>query len=206
MALDGTYTGLQASIAGYLHRTDLSANIPDFVALAEARIARDLRLRSQISFSSLTTTGGVNYVSLPSDFLDIENITLVSDIERSLTYETPEQIDVRFPLGSSQAKPAVYTLIGSRVYFGPCPDTTYTISFTYYQRFSPLATTPTNWLLANHPSIYLFASLAEAAPFLIDDARIPMWEAKYKADMDALQTADDQSIRSGSALRVRAVV
>ncbi len=58
MALDGTYTGLQASIAGYLHRADLTSNIPDFVALAEARIARDLRLRNQIDFDTLTTTVG----------------------------------------------------------------------------------------------------------------------------------------------------
>lgn len=206
MALDGTYTGLLASIASYLHRTDLTSQIPDFVSLVEARIARDLRLRSQISFSTLTTTGGTNYVSLPSDFLDIENISLSDSIERALTYETPEQIDVRFPLGSGMSKPAVYTIIGSRLYLGPCPDSNYTISFTYYARFTALASSGANWLLTNHPSIYLFGALAEAAPFLVNDDRVPMWEAKYKADMEALQVADDQSIRSGSALRVRPVV
>ena len=40
MALDGTYAGLQASIADFLNRTDLAAAIPDFIVLAEAQMAR----------------------------------------------------------------------------------------------------------------------------------------------------------------------
>ena len=66
--LDGTYTGLQASIAGWLHRTDLAAVIPDLVALAEARIARDLRLRRQVSSAVLTTVPGTQGISLPADY------------------------------------------------------------------------------------------------------------------------------------------
>lgn len=207
MALDGTYAGLKSAIASWLKRSDLTSSIPDFVDLAEARIARDFRLRAQVTFGTLTTTGGADYVSLPADFLEIENISIEGSIERPLTYETPEQIDVRFPLGSGQSKPAVYTIIGDRLYLAPCPDSDYTVKFTYYARFPALsADADTNWLLAKHPTIYLFAALAEAAPFLMNDDRAPMWEAKYQSDKSALDVADDQSLRSGSALRVRAVV
>ena len=38
-----TYTGLKASIADFLNRDDLTSVIPDFVALAEAQINRDIR-------------------------------------------------------------------------------------------------------------------------------------------------------------------
>lgn len=206
MALDGTYSGLKASVASWLKRSDLTSSIPDLVALAEARIARDLRLRAQITFGTLTTTGGVEYVALPSDFLEIENITLVSDVDRALTYETPEQLDVRFPRGGTEAKPAAYSILGDRIYFGPVPDAAYTIQFTYYARFTALsADADTNWLLAKHPSVYLFAVLAEAAPFLLDDARAPTFEAKYSIDKDKLQSVDDESLRSGSVMRVRSV-
>ena len=37
------YTGLKASIADFLNRDDLTSVIPDFVALAEAQINRDVR-------------------------------------------------------------------------------------------------------------------------------------------------------------------
>jgi len=39
------YTDLLASVATWLNRTDLTSVIPDFVTLAEERIARDLAER-----------------------------------------------------------------------------------------------------------------------------------------------------------------
>jgi hypothetical protein len=38
--LDGTYAGVEESIAGFLNRTDLTARIPDFIVLAEAQMQR----------------------------------------------------------------------------------------------------------------------------------------------------------------------
>lgn len=207
MALDGTFTGLKASIADWLKRSDLSATqLGDLVTLAEARIARDLRLRSQITYATLTTTAGVSYVSVPSDFLELENITLVDSVERQLTYQTPEQLDQRFPVGSGQGKPAAYSIIGDRLYLGPVPVDAFGISFTYYARFAALSSAGTNWLLTKHPSIYLSAAMSEAALFTFDDARAASWEAKYQADMKTLQDADDTSLRSGTVMRVRAIV
>jgi hypothetical protein len=46
MALDGSYAGLQASIADFLNRGDLSTVIPDFITLAEAQMARRLVSRA----------------------------------------------------------------------------------------------------------------------------------------------------------------
>ena len=38
------YNSLKQTIAGYLARTDLTAQIPDFIELAETRLRRVLRL------------------------------------------------------------------------------------------------------------------------------------------------------------------
>ena len=46
MAVD-TYTNLQAAIANFLARDDLTAQIPDFITMAEARMSRELETRSQ---------------------------------------------------------------------------------------------------------------------------------------------------------------
>lgn len=206
MALDGTYAGLKASVASWLKRTDLTSSIPDLVALAEARIARDLRLRKQVVKTTLTTVAGTQSVTLPSDFLEAENITVNTSPPRNLSVVTPELLDVKFPAGYWTGVPAVYCLVGDQMQFGPTPDGAYGISLDYYQRFTALsAEADTNWLLQKHPSIYLFATLAEAAPFLMDDQRAATWEAKYAKDVNDLQNADDESLRSGSAMRVRVV-
>ena len=39
-----TYSGLKASIANWLNRTDLAAEIPDFIALAEDRLSQEVRI------------------------------------------------------------------------------------------------------------------------------------------------------------------
>lgn len=49
-----------------------------------------------------------------------------------------------------------------------------------------LMTTDPNWLLTAHPDIYLYGTLVEAAPFLKDDARVPVWEARLQDAIESL--------------------
>lgn len=201
-----TYGGLKTSIAAWLKRTDLDAIIPDFITLAEARIARDLRLRKQIVTTTLTTVGGTQGVTLPADFLEAENVSLKTTPQTQLVYVNIEHLDSQYPTGTRTGSPAVYTLEGDSMLLGPTPDAAYQIDLLYYGKFAALsASTDTNWLLTNHPSIYLFAALAEAQPYTMDDGRIAMWEQKYAKDAKALQDADDQSMFSGTSLRVRQI-
>lgn len=200
-----TYADLKTSVAAWLKRSDLTAIIPDFVALAEARIARDLRLRRQITSADLSLAAGVQGVDLPADWLEFENVTLNGNPSRQLTYVNIEHLDSRYP-SSYTGQPAVYTLEGNQILFGPTPDAAYTAGVFYYAKFAPFVDdTDTNWLLTNHPSIYLFACLAEAAPYLVDDQRSVLWEGKYAKDMNELQASDDMAMFSGTALRVRTI-
>lgn len=198
------YADLQTSIANWLKRSDLAAIIPDFVTLAEARVARDLRLRKQVVNTTLSTVAGTQGVTLPSDFLEAENLTLSNtNPPGSLSVVTPEILDRKFPEAYVTGQPRVYTVVGDEILFGPTPDAVYAVSLTYYQRFAALSASSTNWLLTNHPNVYLFAALAEASGYLFNDERIPTWEAKYQADVRSLQQVDDAALRSGSAMRVR---
>ena len=82
MSLDGTYTGLQASIASWLHRSDLTAIIPDLIVLAEARLARDLRLRKMVTTTTSSTVASTQGITLPADFLEIENLSVLTNPQR----------------------------------------------------------------------------------------------------------------------------
>jgi len=204
VSLDGTYTGLKASIADWLHRSDMTAIIPDLIVLAEARIARDLRLRRQISSTTLTTVAGTQSVALPSDFLEVENLSVSSTSPaRNLVYLNIEALDVKYPSGSYTGTPVAYTLEGNSLLLGPTPDAAYSIGMLYYARLAALSSTPTNWLLSNHPNIYLFGALAEAGDYVRDIQMGTTWDAKYQQGIKHLQDADDRAMFSGSELRVR---
>ena len=202
MAL-GTYTELQASIADWLHRSDLTATIPDFIALAESRISRDLRLRAQLTATTLSTVADTQTVALPSDFLEIENISCTSGgMDRSMEFVTLERLNLSYPDGSGNGIPSVYSVVGSNLYLGRVPDAVYSLPFGYYAKFAALSVTPTNWLLTNHPGVYLFGALAESGDYTQSD-QIAKWEGKYSALVQALQLADEKAKFSGAALRVR---
>ena len=59
-----TYTELKASVADYLARTDLTAQIPDFITLAEKRLKRDLRIRQMLKVVTATMTAADATVAL----------------------------------------------------------------------------------------------------------------------------------------------
>lgn len=203
MAL-ANYTDLVASVASWMDRTDLTAVIPDFVALSESRISRDLRIRKQVTAATLTTTSGVQSVTLPTDFLEIENITLSSTSPpASLAVVTPEILDRKFPLGYQTGQPQVYSLLGDSINFGPTPDAAYTVALDYYARFAALSVTPTNWLLTNHPMVYLAGALCEGWLYVHDPEKVALWDARYRSEIKQLQETDDSSLRSGSEMRVR---
>lgn len=197
-----TYADLQQAIGSWLHRDDLAARIPDFIALAEARIARDIRMQRMLATTTLTTTPGVAAVALPADWLQSQRLTMDGP-RRVLEYVPGGMAAVAYTAAQAGA-PRWFTVEGQDLVLWPVPDTAQQIDCTYYARFAALASTPTNWLLQQHPGLYLFGALAEAAPFLQDDTRAPLWEGKYSADVAQATAADARAVSSGSQLRMRA--
>lgn len=203
--LDGTYTGLTASIASWLKRSDLTAAIPDFVALCEARIARDLKLRRQWTGASIVFASNVQSMPLPADWLRFERVQVQNG--RVLDLKTPRMLverDATYTVVSGPSYPDAYGIEGSNIVLPPTSGGV-TLDVAYRARIpSVIGSSGVQGLLQEHPGIYLWGSLAEAAPFLIEDERIAVWEGKYAADVQSAQSADTAAEYSGSTLRVRA--
>jgi hypothetical protein len=68
------YTDLKATIASYLARSDLTAQIPDFIQLAETRLRRELRIRQMLKVVTTATVAGDSTVELPSDYLQMRDL------------------------------------------------------------------------------------------------------------------------------------
>lgn len=204
MAL-ASYTDLLASVATWMNRTDLTAVIPDFVTIVESKLSRDLRLRKQVTSTTLSTLTTTRAVALPTDWLEFENVSIAGSPETACQYVTIEHMDAKYPESGSSARPFVYTIEADNILFGPTPDAVYTVNVLYYARFPGLAANSTNWLLTNHPNLYLYACLREGSFFIKDEEAAVRWDSLYKQEVANLQAADDRSTHSGTMLRVKAI-
>ena len=193
------YTDLQTSVANFLHRTDLTSVIPDLIQLAETKMYRDIDAKLQDTIATLSTATGVETVVLPSDFINMRSLVVVSSPNATLDYYAPDAYFAAKPW-SSAGKPAIYTIINNTLYLQDVPDAIYSLKVVYRAKVPALATASTNWLMTNFPNVYLYGTLCEAAPYLLNDERLPMWSAKYQ---EAIQTVNQQDWANASTLRVR---
>lgn len=170
------YDWLRASIAGWLHRTDLDDFIPDFVMLAEKRINGDLEARLAEGITVLTVAPGKSSIELPADFSAMRALSLPG--RGSLTYVPPAQIEQ--PTGTGPREPRHYTITGRVLRLAPTPDVAYTLDMTYQGGVPALAdSNGTNWLIEQNPDVYLAASMCEALSYTRDTAELQKWEGKY---------------------------
>ena len=190
MAL-GTYTDLKASIADYLARSDLTAAIPDFITLCEAKLNRELRCRQmevRATTSVDTSSTSPEFITLPNYFQAMRWIRVSSEQGKPrLEYLSPVQMtEFRYGRDNAQGVPQKFTILASEIELCPTPDQNYTIEMVYRRYIPALSGNETNWLLTLAPDVYLYGALMEAAPYLLNDDRIPVWSAGFNGAIDKL--------------------
>nr|ADD96568.1 constituent protein [uncultured organism MedDCM-OCT-S11-C359] len=148
-------------------------------------------------------------VALPSGFLQVRDLFILSGgTKYALTYMTPPQMD-QIKGSSTSGMPVAYTIIGDNFRFAPTPDSTYTGTLNYYKSFDALSdSNTTNYILTNHPAIYLYGSLYHAANFLggVEPARLQQWQGMYTTALERLERNDREDQFSGSPLQIRSDV
>lgn len=197
------YTTLKSSVADFLNRQDLTAAIPTFIGLAEAQCNRSVRHWKMLSRA--TATLDAQFTELPEDWLEAKNVQLNTDPVRSLTYVTMEHADLlRAGAHRSPGEPKHYTLVGGTIEVIPEPSPTYTIEMVYYARIPTLTdVAPSNWLIVDHPDLYLYGALLQSAPYLKDDPRLATWTALYSGAIAQVNAESYRAEVSGSALVAR---
>jgi hypothetical protein len=196
------YTELKTAVANWLDRDDLTDRIPEFIALAEARFNRVLRIRAMESKQTASTVAGQQNLALPARFVQMRNVQINTSPVTPMQYVTPEIFD-RLYGGSSSGTPKFYTVIANELQLGPTPDSVQTIEMLFYETFTALSdAAPTNWVITNAPDVYLYGALMEAEPFIMNDARVQLWSTAFMSAINSIQEQDNKDRHSGSALRV----
>jgi hypothetical protein len=196
------YTGLKASVASYLGRSDLTAQIPDFITLAEYRLQRNLRVRQMLKTATANTTAGDSTVGLPSDFLELRDIYIDARPRFTLSYLSPSAFS-RDARAADSGRPNFYTLRAAEIELAPIPDTAYSLVMLYYAKPTPLSDSNTsNVFLANAPDALLYGALLEAEPYLMNDNRVAIWSNFYNSALESLNVSDESSEYSGVPLQM----
>jgi len=197
-----TYSELTTAVANWLDRDDLTLRIPEFIALAEARFNRALRLRSMEAKYTANTVGGQRNLALPTGYIQMRNFQVNTSPLTTLSYVTPEIYD-RLWGGSTSGIPKFYTILANEISLGPIPASVVEVEMLFYKNFENLSSTvATNWLITNAPDAYLYGAMMQAEPFIMNDERVALWGASLSKAIQELQEQDNKDRHSGSALRI----
>jgi hypothetical protein len=177
-----TYADLQTAVAQWTNRTDLTAMIPDFVALAEARMSADLSSKALEREQDATITAGI--APLPDDVIDITGLRLDGATYPDVEITSRERLRELIDRGAGTITYAA--LIGRTLELSA---TTGTLKVRAKCRVPALATNSTNWVLTTFPNLYLFGTLLEAFDYLRNDGQVLKYEERMKQAIEQANSA-----------------
>ena len=186
------FAELQTAVADWLHRTDLTAKIPDFITFAESRINCDLQANVKETDATLVTVIGQDYSALPSDFVSPIALNVLfspSAVQQDLPQVLPENLKV----STARTSPYQWAIDGATVAYGQPLDQAYTIILRYLGTFTLSASATTNWLLTNHPDVYLWGTLLEAAIYAQDSDNIALYGSKFENSLTFVKRKESRS-------------
>ena len=143
------------------------------------------------------------YENLPGDFLELKAIQFNSNPLVVPKYRTPAWLRAyRRSSSNESGTPIFYSIEGAQFLFDRTPSGV-ELEILYYQKIPALSdSNPTNWLLTNHPSVYLYGSLLQSAPYLKDDERVAIWDTLYQRGLQRMREADQASEVNGPPIVV----
>lgn len=187
MAL-GTRTELKAALADWLEKDDVETLADTWIALAETRMNRDLRVSHMVTRADLTVTD--EYADLPADFLAPRLIRLKGGDRRVLVNMTEEDL-AGFKAANPTGEVYAFAVVGGEFEFAPAPTGTVELSLSYYAKIPALSDdNETNWVLTNYPDAYLRGALMEAGIYYGED---PITNANAPLFQGALQDINNSS-------------
>lgn len=185
-----TYAELQAAIANWLVRGDLTSRIPEFIALAEAQMQRDIRhWRME---TSTTVSADEQFEALPTDLLAPVRAYISTSRDPLHLISLDELHQRRAEAANGTGEPRYYTISAGQLEVFPTPSGTETVTLIYRQKIPALTDSNTsNWLLAFAPDVYLWGSLMQSAPLLQEDERLATWAGMYQAALAGITMSEN---------------
>lgn len=221
------YSDIAPAVSNWLFgRVDLVNRVPEFITLAEAKFNRKLMCRQMEARSVVTldtTIASPEFIALPWDFHTMRRVRVLNAFTPTggvavskprLHFASGAQMDDLRDRHSAPGVPNWFAMFGTQIEVLPTPDQDYMVEMVYRQNIPALNTTPTvngvvqslittNWLLTAAPDAYLYGVLMEAAPFLRDDDRTPLWKAGVDGVIAELNSLSEEATFNAGPLTLR---
>lgn len=184
-------------------QSDLSVPVLDLIISAgERRIYRDVRSTTQDTAMALTTTS--NLAALPADFIEMKGAPFVAN-KAVATYAPWEAVQNEIQLQTASvisSAPVRYTLQGDSILFFPAQADGTAVTGRYFKKFADIST-GLNIFFTRHSDLFMYAALAESAPFLGEMTRLPIWESKYSELAKSVNEEERRRQTRGSKMSTR---
>jgi hypothetical protein len=192
------YGTLKTAIAAKMNRTDLTADMPGFVANAEAALNNDVR-PPRMEYLYLDWPITDELTSLPVDHLEM--ISVQGEYAGSGYH-----FDFDGPVGALRRRGSLagfpikgFSIVGTQLRVSPPPSGSVNVNLHYYRKLDTVTASDgtTNWLLTMAPDLYLWRSCMEAAIHMRDQDRLNEYGAAYQG---ALARVNKAGRRYGQAV------
>lgn len=202
------YSQLIASIGDWQNRRDLTNTvIPDVIAMVEARLNRELRIRQMLVRDVIVPPSTDEaYENLPADFLELKSIRFNVSPEIRPEWTTQQRMeDLRAKYMNSGGTPRYYTIVANQILFERVATGSPECEIASYVKVPALnnTTQTSNAILELYPDLYLFGALSQLCSYLDDDRRLQTWEAKYGNALDMAHAADKNAEQGPGPLIMR---
>lgn len=168
-----SYSALLDVVSNYMNRSDLTSEIPEFIASVEADINTFLATNPVRPMASQAIgTASTTQIELPDDYLDSINLQL-SDGTNSwpvakilLGTDFTYFADKALVPGAAylSANPQQYKVFSNNIVLSVTPAAELSYTLDYWAKVAAVnEDNATNWLMDNHPNVYKFGTLAHAA-------------------------------------------
>ena len=187
------YGELKTAVAAWIKRADLTSVIPTFIALAESDITNDVRCRAMELRAGITLAGETQ--PHPDGLIEVRQLVIGGE---EYEYVTPQVYEA-----NTDARRRIFTSVGQSFLIngGASGDVG---TLVYRAGFAALAQdADTNWLLTNHPEVYLWAALRHACIYTLDDAGRASYAQLYAGAVERLNRREAMNSHSGP-MRLRA--
>ena len=198
-----TYQDLKDNLVFWLNREnqDTIDRIPDFIALAENRIFRQLRSRWNEKKLVYPVAGGnEDGITLPADFKEIKYLLWDGRIveRRSDQYYFSNEMS-----DTTQGTPLRYARTEAlKIEWWPYPDNDAEVVLYYYNQQGPISDSVVPDLYLRFPELYLFGALLEAEPYLKSKDMGQYWAQRYDEVFASAQDDSDEAEYAGSTVEV----
>jgi len=179
------YATLLSTVADWLHRDDLTAQIPAFIELAEERINRALRVRQMETVLAVTAITN-NLITPAAGIVDVK-LLWPSGYPNS---EIKPQSLAMVLTGDMTSTATLYAWQATKIRFNGRGN----VEGVLYSKVPSIATAGTTWLGDDHAGLYLYGALVQAAIFTKDDPTT--WQALFDQAINEVNGNDQRRFGS----------